>query len=149
MDYSKFDLMVNKILGESLQGGKVSSMPSAMGGVGATTSNVPPSPEPQITTAQKPFAATPSTPRPSSVTLPKASEQDIKNEISKLPTDVQNKIASAKSVDEISQAIANVDPTSKQKIEDFIKGMGATAGQTGTTQMQNLPPVGKNPTAVA
>lgn len=142
---NKFDAFVNKVLSENIQGGKISSIPSAMQGVGATSSNVPPSSQPQITSA-KPLPKSPQTttpPRVAVVVTPK--DQEIKTEIAKLPMDVQQKIASAKSVDEISSAIANVDPTSKQKIEDYIKNYAATAQNTPvTTQnppigMQNLP----------
>jgi hypothetical protein len=145
MDYSKFDLLVNKILGESMQSGGISSTPKSSKddeenvGVGKTDSNTPPSSEPEITTAAK----IPSAPEVSSVTMPNTSETDIKAEILKLPTDVQAKMASAKTVPEIMNAIANVDPTSKQKIENYIKTM-YSGSQTQGSSMQNLPPLEKN-----
>ena len=130
MLYSKFDAFVNKVLGESLQGGKISSIPAAMRGVGTTSSNVPPSTQPQITSAQTMPKAPQTKIVPSPITVQTtttttAKDQEIKNEISKLPQDVQQKIASAKSVDEITAAISNVDPTSKQKIEDYMKTYAA------------------------
>lgn len=144
MLYSKFDAFVNKVLGESLQGGKISSIPSAMQGVGATSSNVPPSTQPQITSAQTlPKTTTPKAPKISSITRPVTTaanpqkDQEIKNEISKLPQDVQQKIASAKSVDEITSAISNIDPTSKQKIEEYMKSL---SGSTQTTPTTQIPP---------
>lgn len=145
MNYNKFDLLVNKILGESMQSGNISSTPKSTKedggnkGVGQTDSNVPPSSEPEITTATK----IPSAPQVSSVTLPKTSDSEIKAEIMKLPTDVQSKIASAKTMPEIMNAIANVDPTSKQKIENYIKTM-TSGSQAQGSSMQNLPPLEKN-----
>jgi hypothetical protein len=123
---NRFDDFVNKILSENIQTGKVSSIPAAMRGVGATDSNVPPSSDPQITSAQSMPKAPQPSPNPSSTEEPSEND-DIKNEIEKLPVDVQQKIASAKNVDEITSAIANVDPTSKQKIEDYIKNFAANA----------------------
>lgn len=142
---NRFDAFVNKVLSENIQGGKISSIPSAMQGVGATSSNVPPSSQPQITTA-KPLPKSPqTTTSPKVVVASNPKDEAIKAEISKLPMDVQQKIASAKSVDEITSAIANVDPTSKQKIEDYIKSYASTAqntpaaAQNPSTGMQNLP----------
>jgi hypothetical protein len=66
--------------------------------------------------------------------------QEIKNEISKLPPDVQQKIASAKNVEEITSAIANVDPSSKQKIEDYIKNYTADDENPSATP-QNTPSI--------
>lgn len=127
---NRFDAFVNKVLAESLQGGNVSSIPAAMRGVGKTDSNTPPSTDPQITSAQNlPKAPETSVPK----TMPKEEDpedQEIKNEIGKLPPDVQQKIASAKNVEEITSAIANVDPTSKQKIEDYIKNYAASGQNT-------------------
>jgi hypothetical protein len=123
---NRFDDFVNKILSENIQTGKVSSIPAAMRGVGATDSNVPPSSDPQITSAQSMPKAPQPSPKPSPTEEPSEND-DIKNEIEKLPVDVQQKIASAKNVDEITSAIANVDPTSKQKIEDYIKNFAANA----------------------
>ena len=144
---NRFDAFVNKVLAESLQGGKVSSIPAAMQGVGATSSNVPPSPQPQITSA-KPFpkSTVPTTPK-TVQTQANPKDQEIKNEIGKLPQDVQQKIASAKSVDEITSAIANVDPASKQKIEDYIKNY-ATSGQNPSGTPQNVPATPQNIPAI-
>ena len=137
---NRFDAFVNKILAESLQGGNISSIPSAMRGVGKTDSNTPPSPDPQITSAQNlPKAPETSLPK----TMPKKEDpkdQEIKNEISKLPPDVQQKIASAKSVEEITSAIANVEPASKQKIEDYIKNY-ASGGENAPATPQNIPSI--------
>jgi hypothetical protein len=137
---NRFDAFVNKVLAESLQGGNISSIPSAMRGVGKTDSNTPPSPDPQITSAQN-LPKAPETYVPK--TMPKKEDpkdQEIKNEISKLPPDVQQKIASAKNVEEITSAIANVDPSSKQKIEDYIKNYTADDENPSATP-QNTPSI--------
>ena len=126
MLYNTFDGFVNKILKENMR------FPSALRGVGATSSNVPPSSDPQITSAQTlPQVNKPKTPQVSSMTPNSPDEDgDMKNEIEKLPTDIQQKIASAKNIEEINLAIANVDPTSKQKIQDYIKNYAASGQNT-------------------
>lgn len=124
---NRFDAFVNKVLAESLQGGNISSIPAAMRGVGTTSSNVPPSSEPQITSAQTLPKVSKTSPPKTMPVKETPKDEEIKNEISKLPQDVQQKIASAKNVDEITAAISNVDPASKQKIEDYIKNYAATA----------------------
>lgn len=128
---NRFDALVNKVLGESLQSGNISSIPAAMRGVGTTGSNVPPSSEPQIVSAQTmpKVEQRPNAPKDSNKDQ-QGGDQEIVNEIGKLPKDVQDKIASAKNIDEINAAIANVDPVSKQKIENYIKNY---AGNTPNT----------------
>jgi hypothetical protein len=128
---NRFDAFVNKILSESLQGGNVSSIPAAMRGIGTTDSNTPPSSNPQITSAQTlPKVTQPKVPNNPNEEKMAPEDDVIKNEIGKLPPDIQQKIAAAKDVNEITSAIANVDPTVKQKIEDYIKNYAASGQNT-------------------
>lgn len=130
---NRFDAFVNKILSESLQGGNVSSIPAAMRGIGTTDSNTPPSSNPQITSAQTlPKVTQPTVPNNPNKEKTAPEDDVIKNEIGKLPPDIQQKIAAAKNVNEITSAIANVDPTVKQKIEDYIKNYAASGQNTPT-----------------
>jgi hypothetical protein len=120
---NRFDAFVNKVLAESLQMGNISSIPKGMQGVGKTDSNTPPSSDPQITSAQTlPKAPEAATPKPEAEqTSPE--DDEIKNEIGKLPPQTQQEIASAKNVEEIMTALSkgNIPPESKEKIETYIK----------------------------